>query len=89
MALLRVAADVESHWTQSINPEINKIEGEHSNSAESQVIVHGLEMHSSLLAITLIVIAILVVIYFLVTWYKSHVRYIRRSEQKKSSPTSI
>lgn len=83
----RIDARVESHWTQSINPEINKIDGEHTNNADSQVIVEDFQTHTSVLTVTLIVIAVLFIIYFLVTFYKAHERYIRRSEQNKSSGT--
>lgn len=74
---------VESHWTQGINPEINKVDGQHVNNADSQVTMRNLHHHTSVLTIALIVIAVLVIIHFLIQFYKSHARYLRRSERDK------
>lgn len=80
-----VAAPVESNWAQDLNPEINKVEGEHTNNADSYVILENVKNHTSVLTITLIIIAVLFIIHFLVQFYQLHVRSVRLSERRKIS----
>lgn len=80
----RLNGSVKSNWTEEIHPEINKVDGQHKNIADSHVIVDNFKHLTSILTIILIVTAILFVIHFLIQLYQAYFRDVRRSERKKT-----
>lgn len=83
-----VDAPIESQWSQDMKPAINTADGQYTNTADSYVIMETFQQHTSILTISLIVLAVLFIIHFLVQFGLLHgcFRCVRRHKSPSNLP---